>query len=126
MRTEYIGNVLEVRAVEDTIRATKKYTKGAFTRPIHHPIQGEDFPSRVLTEHYEVYPDLDISRMSLGQAWEWVTGYVDHIDVLFKYDYKNNKGIVIIRGGHTIVDQLKEGIPYFKKELEKVKQNGHR
>ena len=60
MRSEFVGSILAVRAVEDTIRATKKYTKGAFSKPPQHPIQGMDFPSRVLTEYYEVYPDTEV------------------------------------------------------------------
>jgi len=121
MRQEYSGCILEVRAVEDTIRATKKYTKGAFTRAAKHPIQGEDFPSRVLTEYYEVYPDMEISwDMPANDAWAWVWGDTPHIDVRFNYNYQDNKGRVTILGNDGVVDMLREGIPNFTEALEKL------
>jgi len=125
MRNEFVGSILMVRAVEDTIRATKKYTKGAFKKPIQHPIQGEDFPSRVLTEYYEVYPDLDLDeQMPVWDAMitfsDWLWGEIPHIDVLFKYNYHRDKAIVVIRGGNGVVKLLKEGIPGFREALDKV------
>jgi len=106
-----------VRDLEDTIRATRKYTKGAFSKASKHPqrIQGEEFPSRVLTEYYEVYPDLDIGwDMRAGDAWAWVWGDVVHIDITFLYDYRENKAKVTIHGGRDAMEKLKEGIPGFK------------
>lgn len=131
MRNEFIGPILAVRAVEDTIRATKKYTKGAFSKTTLHPIQGEAFPSRVSTEYYEVYPDLDIEqRLPLLDAAfafsDWVWGDTPHIDVLFKYNYQRDKAIVVIHGGTGVVDLLKEGIPGFGEALGKVIENGNR
>ena len=118
MRQEYTGCILEVRAVEDTIRATKKYTKGAFSRTIRHPIQGEDFPSKMLSEHYEVYPEMEVSwDMPASEAWAWVWGDTPHIDVRFDYIYQSNKGRVIIFGNDGVVDMLREGIPNFKEAL---------
>jgi len=121
MRNEFVGNVMAVRAVEDTIRATKKYTKGAFTRPARHPIQGEGFPSRVLTEYYEVYPDTELGwDMLASEGWAWVWGDTPHIDVLFKYNYQRDRAIVIIHGGNGVVKSLEEGIPGFGEALGKV------
>jgi len=129
-RNEFVGSILAVRAVEDTIRNTKKYTKGAFKKPIQHPIQGEDFPSRVLTEYYEVYPDLDLDEQK--SAWDamltfsdWLWGEIPHIDVLFKYNYQRDKAIVIIHGGNGVVKLLEEGIPRFGEALDKVVENGN-
>jgi len=125
MRSEFVGSILAVRAVEDTIRATKKYTKGAFQKPARHPIQGEDFPSRVLTEYYEVYPDTELGwDMPASEGWAWVWGDVPHIDVLFKYNYQRDKAIVIIHGGNGVVDLLEAGIPGFGEALSKVVENG--
>lgn len=130
MRNEFSGNILAVRAVEDTIRATNKYTKGAFTKAVQHPIQGEEFPSRVLTEYYEVYPDLDIGKKM--PAWDaalalsdWLWGDTPHIDVLFKYNYQRDKAIVIIHGGNGVVKLLGDGIPGFEEALSKVVENGN-
>jgi len=130
MRNEFIGSILSVRAVEDTIRATRKYTKGAFKAPVQHPIQGEEFPSRVLTEYYEVYPDLDLDKQM--PAWDammafsdWIWGDTPHIDVLFKYNYQRDKAIIIIHGGNGVVKLLGDGIPGFDEALSKVQENGH-
>lgn len=130
MRNEYVGSILKVRAVEDTIRATKKYTKGAFKSSVQHPIQGEEFPSRVLTEYYEVYPDLDLeTKMPAWDAMmtfsDWVWGDTPHIDVLFKYNYGRDRAIVIIHGGNGVVELLGEGIPGFEEALGKVVENGN-
>ena len=129
-RNEFVGGIMAVRAVEDTIRATKKYTKGAFTKPAQHPIQGEGFPSRVLTEYYEVYPDLDLDQRM--PAWDavmafsdWLWGDTPHIDVLFKYNYHRDKAIVIIHGGNGVMKLLGEGIPGFEEALGKVVENGN-
>lgn len=125
MRNEFVGSIMAVRSVEDTIRATKKYTKGAFTRPEQHPIQGADFPSRVLTEYYEVYPDIDIGMTrpfwdAAFTASDWLWGDTPHIDVLFKYNYQRDKAIVIIHGGNGVVKLLGEGIPGFSDALARV------
>ena len=115
MKTIYKSSILLVRDLEDTIRATKKYTKGAFSRVVSHPIQGEQFPSKVLTEYYEVYPDLELGwDMRAGDAWAWVWGDVVHIDITFLYDYRDNKAKVTIHGGRDAMEKLKEGIPGFK------------
>lgn len=124
-KNEFIGTILAVRAVEDTIRATKKYTKGAFSKPIQHPIQGEEFPSKVLTEYYEVYPDLELSwDMPASQGWAWVWGDTPHIDVSFKYNYIRDLAMVVVHGGNGVVDLLGDGIPGFTDALAKVTENG--
>jgi len=121
MRSEFTGCILDVRAVEDCIRATRKYTKGAFSRPVKHPIQGEDFPSKALTEYYEVYPDTEISwDMPASDAWAWVWGDTPHIDLRFLYNYQSNRGKVIIYGNDGVVGMLKEGIPNFAEALIKL------
>lgn len=125
MRNEFVGSIMSVRAVEDTIRATKKYTKGAFSKSAQHPIQGEDFPSRVLTEYYEVYPDIEsVWGMSIIDATFWLAGETPHIDVYFKYNYQRDKAIVVIRGGNGVVKLLGEGIPGFEEALGMVTENG--
>ena len=124
-RNEYVGTILAVRAVEDTIRSTRKYTKGAFKSPVQHPIQGGEFPSRVLTEYYEVYPDTELGwDMPASEGWAWVWGDTPHIDVLFKYNYQIDKAIVVIHGGNGVVKLLGEGIPGFEEALGKVVENG--
>lgn len=125
MHNSYSGDILAVRAVEDCIRATKKYTKGAFSRPVKHPIQGEEFPSRVLTEYYEVYPDFEISWDTLAaDAWAWIWGDAEHIDILFKYNYPVNRAWVIIHGGNGVIKDLERGIPGMKEALSNVSANG--
>lgn len=121
MKTEFSGDILSVRNAEDCIRLTRKYTKGVFRKRVEYPIQGEDFPSRVLTEYYEVYPDLDISwNMLASDAWAWVWGDVLHIDVFFNYNYSNNKARIIIHGGNGVVQGLIKGIPGLGDALAKI------
>lgn len=125
MKLEYKCDILTARALEDTIRATRKYTKGAFSRAQQHPIQGNSFPSRVLTEYYEVYPTLDLGwDMSATDAWAWVWGDIAHIDVVFLYNYRDNKAKVTIHGERGVVKALTTGIPGFHTAFERVKQNG--
>ena len=124
-KSEFAGDIMTVRAVEDSIRVTRKYTKGAFRKPVKHPVQGEDFPSRMLSEYYEVYPDLEIGwDMLATDAWAWVWGNTPHIDVVFKYDYRSNKGFVIVLDGMFAVKQLANSIPNFSDALARVIVNG--
>lgn len=126
MRNEFVGSILAVRAVEDTIRATKKYTEGFFTRFAEHPVQGSEFPSRVLRKYYEVYPDTEIGwDMPASEGWAWVWGDTPHIDIDFKYNYQMDKAIVIIHGGDGVVKLLEGGIPGFGEALGKVIENGN-
>lgn len=125
MKNEYFGNIQSVRGIEDCIRATKKYTKGIFSRAKTYPIQGEDFPSKVVTEYYEVYPDTEISwDMPAGKAIDWLWGEVLHIDVVFRYDYRVNKASVTIRGNNGVLQELKRGIPNLAEAFRGV--NGQR
>ena len=128
-KSEFAGGIMAVRAVEDTIRATRKYTKGAFSKSAQHPIQGEEFPSKMLTEYYEVYPYLDLEQKI--PAWgammafsDWLWGDTPHIDVYFRYNYTNDHAKVIILGGNGVVKLLGEGIPGFEAALDKVTENG--
>jgi len=128
MKNEFVGSILAVRAVEDTIRATRKYTKGVFTKPARHPIQGEEFPSRALTEYYEVYPSLDLDKQM--PAWDaimtfsdWLWGEIPHIEVLFKYNYQIDKAIVVIHGGNGVMRLLEEEIPGFAVALARIASN---
>ena len=129
MRLEYKGDILTVRAVEDSIRATNKYTKGLsrLWRPVKHPIQGEIAPSKLLIEYYEVYPDTDLEeKLPLIEAWQkfwaWTWGDVSHIDVKFVYDYRKNEASIAIAGGQKSVKKLSRGIPNFSETLS-VLQN---
>lgn len=122
MKSEFRGNIITVRALEDSIRATKKYTKGAFNKfQPRYPIQGGDFPSKTVTEYYEVYPDLEVGwDMSASKALSWVWGDVTHIDIRFYYDYREDLARVVIYGGTSSLEELYRGIPGFKEALQLV------
>jgi len=125
MRQEFVGDILSVRALEDCIRATKKYTKGVFSRLAKHPVQGEDFPSKVLTEYYEVYPDTELHwDMPASDAWAWVWGDVPHIDVRFHYNYLRNRAMMVVYGDNGVLEMLKEGIPGFTDALARTATDG--
>lgn len=121
MKTEFVGDILSVRNAEDCIRLTRKYTKEVFRKTAEYPIQGGDFSSKMLTEYYEVYPDLELSwDMSASDAWAWVWGDVLHVDVIFRYNYLTNRAKITIHGGNGIVRGLKKGIPGFGEALIKL------
>lgn len=120
-KSEYAGNIIVVRAVEDCIRATKKYTEGISTMRKRHPVQGEDVPSKVFCKYYEVYPDVEVSwDMPVGVALDWLWQETMCIDVMFRYDYRENRAAVIIRDGAVAVKELARGIPNFSEALAKV------
>lgn len=128
---EVVSNISNIREIEDCIRATKKYTKGAFKKKIDYPIQGEEFPSKVVMEYYEVYPCCDITwDMPAGQAWALLWGDEIHIDIVFKYDYRCNRASMAIsnaykgfssNNGNRSVTELIKSIPGFDKALEKAR-----
>ena len=116
--SEFTGNISSVRAVEDCIRATKKYTEGIGTMRKHHPIQGEDFPSKVFCKYYEIYPEIELSwDMPAGVALDWLWQDTLCLDVMFKYDYRANKASVTIRDGGKAIKELSKSIPNFRKAL---------
>jgi hypothetical protein len=130
-RTEYAGDILSMRAVEDCIRATRRYTKGAFTReklrPTVQAIQGDSFPSRVITEYYEVYPEMDVSwDMPVSDFIEWAWGDTPHIDIRFFYNYSANKANMVIHGSNGVLKMLKDGIPGLEDALKIVVDSSHR
>lgn len=123
-RSEFTGNIITVRAVEDSIRATKKY-KEYLGRRSHHPLQGEAFSSEFFCKHYEIYPEMEVSLdMSIIDAIFWLGRGTPCIDVLFKYDYRENKASVIVKDGAVAVRELSRGIPGFSDTLAKVVVNG--
>jgi len=126
-KSEFCGGIISVRAVEDSIRATKKYTEGVQTIFKKHPVQGTDFPSPVFCKHYEVYPDMEVSwDMPTGKFVEWVTGETPCIDVVFHYDYPQNKAFVEVRDGVKGVKKLADAIPGFSGALARVVANGNK
>lgn len=110
------GNIMNVRAVEDSIRASKNYTEYLHTMIAKHPIQGNGFPSRALRKFYEVYPAVDLSSKTLGEALEWVTGYSESVCVKFFYNYNCNRAEVIFKRVKDI-DKLSNTIPGFKEAI---------
>ncbi len=126
-RTQYTGNIESVRAVEDCIRVTRKYTEGIGTISHSHPepMQGREFPSSVFMKYYEVYPDVEVTwDMPAGIALEWLTGKRKAIDVTFKYNYLWNKASVAVKDGIDGLNILKQSIPGFAQALYKVKDEG--
>ena len=118
MESKYASSIMKIRAVEDCIRATRKYTEGIGTMRLRHPIQGEDFPSKVFCKYYEVYPDIELGwDMPAGKALDWLWGETPRIDVVFKYDYRVNQASVAIRDGLEAVKELTKSIPGFGNSL---------
>lgn len=123
---KFTGNIGDIRAVEDTIRATKKYTEGVFTPKKVYPVQGEEFASRTFCKRYDVYPDIDVSwEMPVGSALTWLFGNVVYVEVTFKYDYRANKAEILVKGGPNAVKELARAIPGFSETLAKAVAHTH-
>lgn len=130
MKQELFGDILSVRAVEDTVRATHKYTEGIFSRynkKEEKRIQGGDFPSRIVTHYYEVYPDLDLEdEMTMWDALlttsDFLWGAIPMVEIIFVYNYVRNRAVVTVRGGNGVMEMLENGIPGWKEKLEEVKE----
>ena len=121
---EYSGNLDDIRAIEDSIRATINYTEGVGTMRNKHPVQGEDFHSKVFNKYYEVYPDTAISwDMPMGTAIDLLWGDRTMIDMIFRYDYRDNMASVIIKNGNGAVKALEKAIPGFGEALERLNGN---
>ncbi len=127
MRNELHSNISNIRAIEDCIRATRKYTEGIGTMRKKHPIQGEAFPSKVFCKYYEVYPTTEISwDMPAGVALDLLWGEVPRVDVTFKYDYRSNRASMLVQDGSTGLQELKKDIPGFSKALAATAVEGSR
>ena len=121
---EFKSTIMQIRAVEDCIRATKKYTEGIETVRKHHPIQGEGFPSRMFCKYYEVYPEMDITwEMKADKAIDWLWGDTKHINLVFKYDYRVNQASLTVIHGNGALLELKKAIPGFDKTLVGLESN---
>ena len=118
---EFRGNILAIRSLEDSIRATKKYTEGIQTLRKVHPFQGDDLPSRVFYKYYEVYPDMEVGLdMDIKDFADWLWGDTPCVSVMFHYDYRENKASVLVRDGDGVVKKLSESIPGFLDALKAI------
>ena len=118
---EFKSNIIKIRAIEDSIRATKKYTEGIETVRKQHPIQGEGFPSKVFCKHYEVYPEMEITwDMNADKAIDWLWGDTEHINLMFKYDYRVNQASMSVLSGNGALNELKKSIPNFSNLLADI------
>ena len=123
--SEFAGNIIIIWAVEDCIRASKKYTEGVKTLRKKHPVQGDDFLSKKFCKHYEVYPDINIEEIkplwdAVKDTSDWLWGETPCIDVMFEYDYRHNKGSVVIKDGVEAVKELAKAIPHLSESLAEV------
>ena len=121
----YTSTILAVRGVEDCIRATTKYTEGISTMRKKHPIQGDEFPSKTFCKYYEVYPEVDLDEIrslfgAVDTTLSWLSQETSCVDVIFKYDYRQNKASIVIKDGPIAIRELAKGIPGFSEALAKV------
>ena len=118
---EVYGNIMAIRALEDCIRTTKKYTEGIQTIRKTHPVQGDELPSRVFYKYYEVYPDMEVGLdMHIKDFADWVAGDTPCIDIMFHYDYRANKASVLVRDGTEAIKMLAASIPGFSDAIREV------
>jgi len=126
MKSEFTGNIVNIRAVEDAIRASRQYTEGLSSLLKRHPdpIQG-DGTSRVFHKHYEVYPGVEINwNMPANVAIDWLWGDTPRVDVVFRYDYRVNKASVVVMNGSIAVKELAKTIPGFSDALARAIAGG--
>lgn len=123
----YNGNIISIREIEDCIRATKMYAKKHWPRYKPEAIQGEEFPSSVTTEYYEVYPDAEsgLGNMDIVTAVFWLAGETPQYDVVFQYDYRGNKALVKFIDGEAGLRVLCKAMPTLAGLVEKVNTNGN-
>lgn len=122
MKYEFESNIKCIRAIEDCIRATSKYTEYVRNSLNNHPIQGASHPSRVVTKHYEVTPEIEINwDMPVGHLGDWLMGETTIIDVTFNYNYNVNKGKLTILNGNNAMESLCSGIPGFEILMNRVR-----
>lgn len=121
MKIEYSGSITEIRALEDCIRATKKYTEGVMSKKHPQQIQGEDFPSRVLHKHYEFYPNVnEISwNMPANKAIDWLFSDTPCIKLSFRYDYRTNRAVASFSDNRDI-PELNKTVPGFETALTAI------
>lgn len=115
---EITGNIESIRAIEDCIRATKKYTEGIFTIRQQHPIQGNSFPSKAFRKYYEVYPKMDVPDWDtlIGKAIDWFE--TPTIEVTFYYDYRIDRATMYIE--EKKFAELKKVVPNLGKAIKAV------
>ena len=119
---EFAGDIMNVRAIEDSIRMTKKYTEGLGTMRKHHPIQGDDIPSKVFCKFYEVYPTMDVTwDMSIGKGIDMILGDLPIIRVTFRYDYRTGEASFTVNDGPDAMNDLCSAIPGFAVALAVIK-----
>lgn len=109
------SDIPKIRAIEDTVRATKNYTEGLFTASKVHPEQ-DNFPTRIFTKQYDIYPDSTVPGWDsyISEVIKWLRSRV--IVIKFWYDYRNNKAEII--GQRNELAILCEMIPNFQETLE--------
>lgn len=127
MESRFKGNIIDIREVEDCIRRTKKYAKGILSKHlVNIPIQGEEFPNKVVAEYYEVYPYMKISwDMSIIDAIIFLGGGTLCIKVYFKYNYNTDKAEMMVKDGEDAVKKLARTIPKFSDALARAIANGN-
>lgn len=110
-KNEITSTIANIRTIEDAIRASKKYTEGLQTIRKVHPIQGEEYASRVFCKHYEVYPQVTVTwDMPVGVAMDWLWKDVECLYITFRYDYRSNIGTMICRDAEKDIARLSDTI----------------
>jgi len=79
----------------------------------------------VFCKYYEVYPEVEIRggafwNLPVGVALDWLWRDTPCIDVIFKYDYRENKASILIEDGIVAVKALANAIPKFGDTLARV------
>lgn len=119
------GSIAQIRDIEDTIRATKRYTEGLTMRRKDHPKQGDDMPSSAFARTLEVYLDSDFTQFDwdmdirelINKRLEWLKSRATVLRLW--YDYPNNRASLHLHS--YAVENLCESIPDFEAALYKVK-----
>ena len=128
--TVYRGSLVDISEIADVIIRSKKYTPVFLKKKDEElKIQGEEFPSRTGTVHYEVYPDLVISPimdMKATDFWKWVWGDLVCIRIDITCNSVLNKGRIEIHGKNGVVQSLCKGIEGFSEALAKVSRDEDR
>ena len=124
------SGVFNIRQLEDSIRATERYTEGLLTKERKHPIQGEEFTSKAFRKMYEIYPTHNIPKALrtnedepikefFPNFYKWITSPA--IQIYFYYDYRNDKAELEYHDKD--LEQLIKVIPNFINILKRIHNN---
>jgi len=123
-----IGTIIEIRELENCIRATNRYTEFLFTEKHPKDTQGAGLPCMAFTRPLEVYLDAEFKDFNwnadfyelVKNRWDWLRSKA--VIVRFWYDYRDNKARMDVHSQNTL-NRLAAIIPGFERLADYVRKD---